>query len=83
MDSLQKQGFDSRNLNGSIVAWTLENYPLVTGPQPGTPTKKVSAVSFAHARAGAPTDKSDWVTLAACSLADFSDAHSLVPSRLY
>lgn len=40
--SLRQEGFDVRNLSGSIVSWTHENYPLVTGPDPGTATKKVS-----------------------------------------
>lgn len=39
--SLRQEGFDVRNLSGSIVSWTHENYPLVTGPDPGTATKKV------------------------------------------
>ncbi|KAK9804025.1 hypothetical protein WJX73_003094, partial [Symbiochloris irregularis] len=42
---LHEAGFDTKNLAGSILAWTHEQYPLVTGPGQGIPTKKVHTFS--------------------------------------
>eukprot|EP00892_Ulva_mutabilis_P006998 jgi/Ulvmu1/4670/UM002_0401.1 len=49
---LLKQGVNAYNLRGSIMAWTLEQYPLVDGIDPSKPSQTVHSYSSSWALQG-------------------------------